>query len=76
MTPRGIGGIGGLGRLLSARIRVYAAHIDGVLIEDMVATARGVVREGFTVMPHFPTRSIRDRAILADWIALSDGSGG
>lgn len=55
--------------LLPRGTRVYIAHIDGTPIEDMVATAARLAREGFTVMPHFPARIIKDRATLADWIA-------
>lgn len=69
VTPRSMGRIGSLGGLLPAGTRVYVAHIDGTSIKDMVATARRISREGFTVMPHFPARSIRDRVMLADWIA-------
>ncbi len=49
--------------------RVYIAHIDGTPIEDMVATAARIAREGYAVMPHFPARIIKDRATLADWVA-------
>ena len=55
--------------ILPAGTRVYVAHIEGTPIEDMVATARRLAREGFPVMPHFPARGIRDKAELADWIA-------
>ncbi|MDO9526950.1 MAG: methylenetetrahydrofolate reductase [Gemmobacter sp.] len=55
--------------LLPAGTRVYIAHIDGTPIEDMVATAARLRREGFDPMPHFPARIIRDRAVLADWVA-------
>ncbi|MDR0810571.1 MAG: methylenetetrahydrofolate reductase [Gemmobacter sp.] len=59
--------------ILSKRTRVYIAHIEGTPIEDMVATARRLNAEGFPVMPHFPARIIRDRAMLADWIARYKG---
>ncbi|QPM89590.1 methylenetetrahydrofolate reductase [Pseudooceanicola algae] len=59
--------------LLPAGTRVYIAHIDGTPIEDMVATARRIAGEGFEVMPHFPARIIRDRAMLGDWIARYQG---
>lgn len=59
--------------LLPAGTRVYIAHIDGTAIEDMVATAKRLNNEGFTVMPHFPARSIKDKATLADWIARYKG---
>ena len=55
--------------LLPRSTRVYIAHIEGTPIEDMVATAKRIVAEGFDVMPHFPARIIHDKATLADWIA-------
>ncbi len=54
--------------LLPAHTRVYIAHIDGTPIEDMVATAKRLADEGFTAMPHFPARIIKDKATLADWV--------
>lgn len=62
--------------LLPPGTRVYIAHIDGTAIADMVATARRIAGEGFEVMPHFPARSIPDRATLADWIARYQGEAG
>jgi len=62
--------------LLPKGTRVYIAHIEGTPIEDMVATARRVFAEGFPVMPHFPARIIRDKAMLADWIARYRGEAG
>lgn len=53
--------------------RVYIAHIDGTPIEDMVATAKRLAEDGYEVMPHFPARSIKDSATLADWIARYQG---
>lgn len=62
--------------LLPEGTRVYIAHIDGTEIDDMVATARRLRAEGFEPMPHFPARSIPDRATLADWIARYQGEAG
>ncbi|MCX7644697.1 MAG: methylenetetrahydrofolate reductase [Rhodobacteraceae bacterium] len=62
--------------LLPKGTRVYIAHIEGTPIDDMVATAARLAREGFPVMPHFPARIIRDRATLADWIARYRGEAG
>jgi methylenetetrahydrofolate reductase (NADPH) len=59
--------------LLPRGTRVYIAHIDGTPIEDMVATAKRLHAEGFPVMPHFPARIIKDKAMLADWIARYRG---
>ncbi|WP_439143186.1 methylenetetrahydrofolate reductase [Planktotalea sp.] len=59
--------------LLPTGTRVYIAHIEGTPIEDMVATAARIKREGYDVMPHFPARIIKDEAVLADWIARYQG---
>lgn len=59
--------------LLPAGTRVYVAHIEGTPIEDMVATAKRLAADGYNVMPHFPARIIKDKAMLADWIARYQG---
>jgi len=59
--------------LLPEGTRVYVAHIEGTPIEDMVATAARLNRDGYKVMPHFPARIIKDEAMLADWIARYQG---
>ncbi|MBP1804457.1 methylenetetrahydrofolate reductase [Rubellimicrobium aerolatum] len=62
--------------ILPPGTRVYVAHIDGTEIADMVATAKRIAGQGFDVMPHFPARSIPDRATLGDWIARYKGEAG
>ena len=62
--------------LLPKGTRVYIAHIEGTPIEEMVATAKRIAGEGFTVMPHFPARIIKDKATLADWIGRYQGEAG
>ncbi len=59
--------------LLPKGTRVYVAHIEGTPIEDMVATAARLNADGYDVMPHFPARIIKDKAVLADWIARYQG---
>ena len=59
--------------ILPKGTRVYIAHIEGTPIDDMVATARRVNAEGFSVMPHFPARIIKDKATLNDWISRYQG---
>ena len=59
--------------LLPLGTRVYIAHIEGTLIEDMVATAKRIAAEGYAVMPHFPARIIKDKDMLGDWIARYQG---
>jgi methylenetetrahydrofolate reductase (NADPH) len=66
VMPRTAAKIGDFGALLPAGTRVYLAHIDGTPLDDMVATARRLNREGFAVMPHLPARSLAGRAELED----------
>lgn len=73
VMPRTAGKIDSFRPLLPAHTRVYIAHIDGTPIDDMVATAARLNAEGYQVMPHFPARIIKDRAMLADWINRYQG---
>ncbi|MFM7445837.1 MAG: methylenetetrahydrofolate reductase [Tabrizicola sp.] len=54
--------------ILPKGTRVYIANIESP-IEEMTATAKRIVDEGFDVMPHFPARIIKDKATLLDWVA-------
>ena len=76
VMPRTAEKVGDFRALLPADTRVYIAHIEGTPIEDMVATAARLAREGYAVMPHFPARIIRDEATLDDWIARYQGEAG
>lgn len=76
VMPRTAAKVTDFRELLPAGTRVYIAHIEGTPIQDMVATAKRLAGEGFPVMPHFPARIIRDRAMLADWIARYQGEAG
>ncbi len=62
--------------LLPKNTRVYIAHIEGTPIEDMVATAKRLTADGYSVMPHFPARIVKDADQLADWIARYQGEAG
>jgi len=76
VMPRTAEKIADFRELLPAATRVYIAHIEGTPIEDMVATAKRIAGEGFTVMPHFPARIIKDEATLRNWIAMYQGEAG
>ncbi len=76
VMPRTADKVADFRALLPRGTRVYIAHIEGTPIADMVATARRIAGEGFTVMPHFPARIIHDKATLADWIARYKGEAG
>ncbi len=76
VMPRTAAQVGDFRALLPEGTRVYIAHIDGTPIEEMVATAARLAADGYSVMPHFPARSILDAATLADWIARYRGEAG
>ncbi len=76
VMPRTAEKVADFREILPQGTRVYIAHIEGTPIEDMVATARRLARDGFAVMPHFPARIIADRATLAGWIARYRGEAG
>lgn len=59
--------------ILPEGTRVYIAHIEGTPITEMVETAARLAKDSFKVMPHFPARIIKDKAVLADWIARYQG---
>lgn len=69
VMPRTAAKIPDFKRLLPPGTRVYVAHIDGTPLDDMVATAKRLARDGFPVMPHIPARSIENRAALEDLLA-------
>ncbi len=73
VMPRTAAKVDDFRALLPQETRVYIAHIDGTPIEDMVSTAKRLNDQGFSVMPHFPARIIKDKATLADWIARYQG---
>jgi methylenetetrahydrofolate reductase (NADPH) len=62
--------------ILPKNTRVYIAHIEGTPIEDMVKTAKRLAEDGFSTMPHFPARIIRDKATLNEWISRYQGEAG
>ena len=54
--------------ILPTNTRIYIAHIEGVPIEEMIQTAKRLQSEGFSAMPHFPARIIRNKSTLEEWI--------
>ncbi len=76
VMPRTAEKVGDFRELLPDGTRVYIAHIEGTPIEDMVATAARLAKDGYAVMPHFPARIIKDETTLSDWIARYQGEAG
>jgi len=68
VTPRAASKIEDFSEVLPKNTRVYIAHIEGTPIEEMVETAKKIRSDGFSPMPHFPARIIKDKNTLSEWL--------
>ena len=69
VTPRAAAKIENFSELIPKGTLVYIAHIEGTPIEEMVETAKKINDQGYSPMPHFPARIIKNEQILQDWIS-------
>lgn len=69
VTPRAAAKIDNFAELMPKGTLIYIAHIEGTPIDEMVATAKKINEQGFSPMPHFPARIIKDKNVLQDWIS-------
>jgi methylenetetrahydrofolate reductase (NADPH) len=76
VIPRSAAKIKFFAEILPKDTRVYIAHIQNEDIEAMIATAKRLNDEGFTVMPHIPARMIKNKAMLNDWISMYQNEAG
>ena len=76
VIPRSAAKIESFASVLPKNTRVYIAHIQNEEIEAMIATAKKLHDEGFTVMPHIPARMIKNKAMLNDWISMYHNEAG
>ncbi len=76
VIPRSAAKIESFIEILPKNTRVYIAHIQNEDILSMVATAKRITDEGFTVMPHIPARIIQNKAMLHDWISMYQNEAG
>ena len=76
VLPKSASKIESCTEILPKQTRVYIAHLADEDISAMVATAKRLSDEGFTVMPHFPARIIQDRVMLHDWISMYQNEAG
>ncbi|GGE43018.1 methylenetetrahydrofolate reductase [Actibacterium pelagium] len=68
VMPRTAAKVESFRAILPKGTRVYVAHIEGTMIDDMIATAKRLTDEGFVAMPHIPARIVPDRARLKTWL--------
>ena len=76
VVPNSAAKIESFSEILPASTRVYIAHLENETIATMVATAKRIHQEGFTVMPHIPARIIKDHSMLNDWIKMYQNEAG
>jgi len=69
VTPKAASKIENFEDYIPSGTLVYIAHIEGTPIEEMVVTAKKINDQGFSAMPHFPARIIKDKNVLEDWIS-------
>ena len=76
VLPRSAAKIDSFRDALPKNTRVYIAHLETEDISAMVATAKRIHDEGFTVMPHIPARIIASKEMLQDWISMYQNEAG
>ena len=71
VVPNSAAKVESFAEILPKNTRVYIAHLsEKEDIKTMVATAKRISEEGFSVMPHIPARIIKDKATLTNWISM------
>ena len=76
VVPNSAAKIKSFKEILPINTRVYIAHLETENIATMVATAKRINEEGFTVMPHIPARIIENQTMLNDWISMYQNEAG
>ena len=76
VLPKSAAKIDSFSDVLPKNTRVYIAHLETEDISAMVATAKRIHDEGFTVMPHIPARIISSKEMLHDWISMYQNEAG
>ena len=76
VVPNSAAKIESFKEILPLSTRVYIAHLETENIATMVATAKRINDEGFTVMPHIPARIIKNKAMLNNWISMYQNEAG
>ena len=69
VTPRAAAKIENFSELIPKGTLIYIAHNEGTPIEEMVETAKKINDQGYSPMPHFPARIIKNEQVLQDWIS-------
>ena len=71
VVPNSAAKVESFAEILPNGTRVYIAHLsEKEDIKTMVATAKRINEEGFSVMPLIPARIIKNKAMVAEWISM------
>ena len=76
VTPKAALKIENFSDYLPHKTLIYIAHIEGTPIDDMVQTAKKITDQGFSAMPHFPARIIKNKNVLDEWITRYQSEAG
>ena len=76
VTPKAASKIENFSDYLPSKTLIYIAHIEGTPIDDMVQTAKKITDQGFSAMPHFPARIIKNKNVLGEWITRYQNEAG
>ena len=76
VIPKTVAKTDSFGDILPKSTRVYLAHLKDEHIAQMVAAAKRLSCEGFSVMPHIPARVIKNQAMLSDWLSMYQNEAG
>ena len=76
VTPKAASKIENFSDYLPPKTLIYIAHIEGTPIDDMVQTAKKITDQGFSAMPHFPARIIKNKNVLGEWITRYQNEAG
>jgi len=75
-TPTGAAKVKDFRDILRPGATVYITFLPGSDYNDTVATAKRLRAEGFEPAPHFPARSMVDKAMVEDYLARVTGEAG
>ncbi|MDC0076595.1 methylenetetrahydrofolate reductase [Gammaproteobacteria bacterium] len=76
VIPKTVAKTDSFGDILPKSTRIYLAHLKDEHIGQMVAAAKKLRCEGFSVMPHIPARVIKNQAMLSDWLSMYQNEAG
>ena len=75
-TPAGAAKVQDFREILRPRATVFITFLPGTDYRETITTAKRLRDEGFEPAPHFPARSMKDKAMVEDYLARVTGEAG